>query len=639
MIVNVAKTAGFCFGVDRAVKIVNELLSQGKNVCTLGHIIHNNQVVSELKEKGVKIAESVCDVPEGYTLVIRSHGVSKEILCKLEEKKINYVDATCPFVKKIHNIVSRESANGKIVLIAGNEKHPEVAGIRGYCKSECYVFSCEEELKNIIENNKFLLCKEIITVSQTTFNLNEWIICINLIKNIFTNVKIFDTICNTTQLRQQEAEKISKISDIMLVIGGRHSSNTNKLYDICKKNCDTYFIETVEDVNPNILKNKKCVGITAGASTPDSIIREVKGVMVGNSKVEENVCENFEEMLEESLKKLSTGGVVKGTVVGVTPTEIYVDVGRKQSGIVTKSELTTDPNAKIEDIVKVGDELDLLIMRTNDQEGTIMLSKNRLEAKKGWDVLEKALDDGEVLTGVVRKVVNGGIVLNYKALNVFIPASHVGGARNVPLEDYVNKEVKFKIIEINKSRRRIVGSIRLVSDIERKEQLEKFWSEAEVGKTYVGKVKSITNYGVFVDLGCIDGMIHVSELSWNRVKKPSDVLKVGQEVEVRIKSLDKDKNKVALTYKKEEENPWKIVEEKYPVGTVFESKVVSILPYGAFVEVVPGIDGLIHVSQIADHRIETPKEVLSVGDVVKVKVRELNPENKRVSLTMKDIDK
>lgn len=638
MKVNVAKTAGFCFGVDRAIKIVNDLLKKGKKVCTLGAIIHNEYVVASLEKQGVIIVESIYDVPDGYTLVIRSHGVSKEIVSKLEEGNVEYVDATCPFVKKIHTIVDKESEKGKVVLIAGDREHPEVIGIQGHCKSDCYIFSNVDDLKRIVKMNELLLCKEIIMVSQTTFNVNEWIMCINLIKNTFTNIKIFDTICNTTQLRQQEAEELSKNSDIMIVVGGRNSSNTSKLYGICKKNCDTYFIESINDISAEILKGKKYVGITAGASTPNSIIEEVKGVMVGISKSEENASENFEEMLEESLKSLNSGGIVKGVVVKVTPTEVYVDVGRKQSGIVAKSELTTDPNDKIEDIVKVGDELELLIMRTNDQEGTIMLSKNRIDAKKGWNSLEAARENGDILNGTVKKVVNGGIVLSYKSMNVFIPASHVGGSRNVPLEDYVNKEVKFKIIEINKSRKRVVGSIKLVLEEERKKQLEKFWEEAEIGKEYEGKVKSITNYGVFVDLGCIDGMVHISELSWNRVKKPEDVLKIGDEVKVRIKSIDKDKNKISLTYKKDEDNPWNVIEKNYPVGTIFDAKVINVLPYGAFVEIIPGIDGLIHVSQIADHRIETPKEVLSVGDNVKVKVRELNAEKKRVSLTMKDIE-
>lgn len=638
MRVTVAKTAGFCFGVERAVRMVNSLLDKGIKVCALGPIIHNEQVTGALKARGVVEVENADDVPAGYTLVIRSHGISKSDLDLIKKSKVPFEDATCPFVKKIHTIVEKESKSGKTILIAGDENHPEVKGIRGYCLGESFTVKDGEKLEELVREGKIDEKTEIILVAQTTFRKSEWGKCKSLTKNLFTNSSIYDTICNTTQLRQEEAKYLSKKSDCMVVIGGRNSSNTNKLFDICRNYCDAFFVETKDRLPIERLKNYKCAGITAGASTPGDIIREVRDVMAGITKEDGNNQENFEQLLEESLKGLGTGGRVKGTVANITPTEVYVDVGRKQAGVVPLSELTRDPNAKPEDIVKIGDELDLLITKVDDQEGMITLSKVRVDADNEWNAIVKSFGDKEVLTGIVKKVVKGGIIASYKFVNVFIPSSHVGGSKNIPFESYLNKEVRFRIIEIDKSRKRVVGSIRDVIDEERDAKLEKFWNDIEVGKKYVGTVRSMTNYGVFVDLGPIDGMVHISELSWNHVAKPSEVVEVGQEIEVRVKSFDKEKGKIALVYKKEEDNPWERIKREYPVGKSFEAEIVGILPYGAFARIEPGVDGLIHVSQISDHRIETPNEVLSIGDVVKVKVREIDEERKRVSLTMKDVD-
>ncbi len=638
MNIMVAETAGFCFGVKRAVEMVYNLLSKGVKVCTLGSLIHNEYVVNKLKNAGVIVIEDIKDIPVGYTLVVRSHGVTKSCTDYMDKNSIPYVDATCPFVKKIHKTVESESFLGRKVLIAGDINHPEIMGIMGYCRGDCMVFKDHQELKKIAEKCKNFSVMDVSLVAQTTFDANEWIKCVNLTKNLFTNPIIYDTICNTTQLRQKESEKLSKISTCMVVIGGKNSSNTCKLYNICSKNCKTFWIETCKELDLDYLRNCECVGITAGASTPEEIIEEVEGAMVTDFESGNEENENFKELLEESFKGDYHGRRIKGTVVSVNPSEIYVDVGRKQSGIVPKSEFTNDPNAKLEELVKVGDELDLLVIRTDDQEGTITLSKLRVDADKHWDEIEESYKSGEILEGVVCKVVKSGILVAYKSFNVFIPASHVGGNRTIPFEEYLNKSVRFKIIEVDSRKRRIVGSIKEAKNEERGQELEKFWSDIEVGKVYKGIVRSIKSYGVFVDLGCIDGLVHVSELTWDRSKKPSDVVSVGQEIEVRVKSFDRDKGKVSLSYKKEDDNPWTVIKNKYPVGTVFETEIVNIVPFGAFARVVPGVDGLIHISQIADHRIESPGEVLSVGQKVRVKVREIDEENKRLSLTMKGID-
>lgn len=637
MKITVAKSAGFCFGVNRAVQMVYELIHAGEKVYTLGPIIHNPQMVAELEQKGVQIVNSPAEVPQGGTLVIRSHGVPKATLDQICALRLNYADATCPFVAKIHNIVSNAANNNQVVFIAGNTVHPEVEGIRGHC-GECFVFKNAEELTEIVSNFPELHNKPVCVVSQTTFSVDEWENCLKIIKRVYTNASIFDTICNATAQRQREAIELSKQSDIMVIIGGKQSSNTAKLRDVCEKNCKTYLVETADELPLAVLKKANKLGITAGASTPASIIKEVLDTMSefneGADQMEMSDI-NFEEMLEESLKSLNTDEKVHGVVVGIAPNEIYVDVGRKQAGFVPLAELSADPNAKAEDLVKIGDELDLLIMRTNDQEGTIMLSKKRLDAIKGWEDVAAAAEDDTVMTGVVTEVIKGGVIAVTNGVRVFIPASQATASRGDALEDLLKKEVKFRIIEVNRQRRRAVGSIRSVLKDERKALADKFWETAEEGKEYTGVVKSLTAYGAFVDLGGIDGMIHISELSWSRIKHPSEVVNVGDTVTVYIKGLDKEKGKISLGYKRSEDNPWEVLKRDYPVDTVCEVQIVGMTTFGAFARIIPGIDGLIHISQIADHRIEKPQEVLKVGDVVKAKITEIDFDKKRVSLSIK----
>lgn len=637
--IKVAKTAGFCFGVSRAVSIVERLVSEGKSVYTLGPIIHNPQMVERLAEDGVKIADLPEDVKNGETLVIRSHGVSADVMGRIKELGIKYEDATCPFVLKIHKIVAEHSAAGETILIAGDPDHPEVKGIIGYCSGEYYTFKNKGELENLLNNNQQLKEKVLCVVAQTTFDIKEWKNSLKILQKLCTNTKIFGTICSATSDRQSEAELLAGESDLMIVIGGRHSSNTNKLYHICKAKCEqTYLIETADELPLSAAKKAARIGITAGASTPASIIKEVLVKMSDEIKnLEESKDENFAELLEESMQSYNTNGRVHGVVVGVTPTEVRVDVGRKQTGIIPLEQLSNDPNAKTEDLVKVGDELDLIIMKTNDQEGTILLSKKILDAQKGWDDIVDAYENKTVLHGVVTEVNKGGVIVLFNGIRVFIPASQASANRGADLESLVRTEVDFRIIETmgRNNRRRAVGSIRSVLDDERKKKEEEFWANAEEGKVYNGVVKSLTSYGAFVDIGGIDGMVHISELSWNRIKHPSEIVNIGDEVEVYIKSLDREKGKISLGYKKTEDNPWEILKNKYPVGTDCEVEIVGLTQFGAFAKIIDGIDGLIHVSQISNERIEKPEDVLSVGQKVNVKITAIDFDKKRISLSMK----
>ena len=663
-----AETAGFCFGVDRAVNLVYSLVNDGKKVCTLGPIIHNAQLVGDLEQRGVKIIDSIDECPDGYMVVVRTHGVEKSVIDDIENKNIEYVDATCPFVKKIHRIVKKFDSSVP-VLVAGDVNHPEVIGIRSYCNGKSFVFKNDEELQKILQNDYIDKNKEIICVSQTTFSLEEWKKCEKIIKKVCTNCEIFDTICNATADRQNEAYEISEKSDAMIVIGGRHSSNTCKLRDVSSAHCRSFLIETADELKSIDLSPYNVIGVTAGASTPSVIIKEVLKSMSEEIKekevettsaVTEEVVEtaetadkavkepavkasadgeaSFEELLNESFKENENSKVVTGTVVSITPTEVYVDVpGRKQTGVVAFNDLSAEPIDKCEDVVSVGDEIDLVIMKTDDQDGVLKLSKKLVDAQKGWDDIVAAKENDEILEGTVTQVIRGGVLVTTKGTRVFVPASLSGVPKNQELDSIKGQSVRFKIIDITPARRRAVGSIKVVADAERKEKQDAVWATLEVGKKMTGTVKSLTSYGAFVDLGGIDGMIHISELSWSRIKHPSEVVKVGDTVEVTIKALDEETRKISLGFKNIEDSPWEIMKRDYPVGSVVDARIVSFATFGAFANILPTVDGLIHISQISWDRIQTPQDVLKIGDVVKAKIIDIDYDKKRVSLSIKEL--
>ncbi|MDR1630422.1 MAG: bifunctional 4-hydroxy-3-methylbut-2-enyl diphosphate reductase/30S ribosomal protein S1 [Oscillospiraceae bacterium] len=649
MKITLAKSAGFCFGVDRAVMKVYELLDAGKKVCTLGPIIHNPQFIAYLEGRGVLMVEDPGDVPEGYVLLIRTHGVPEEVIEKAKSLGLDFCDMTCPFVRKIQKIVEKHSAKENLVLLAGDENHPEVVGIRSYCKGESFVFNNAEELRAFFEKNPESKNKEVVLAAQTTFSVEEFEKCLKIVKMLYTNPQIFDTICNATAERQEEARLLSATHDCMVVVGGRTSSNTDKLRGVCARNCRTYLVEKAEELLSLDFSGCGKVGITAGASTPDSIIKEVRNTMSDiikeneNAAVEEAAAEqeinfdelSFEEALEESLKSMTSDQKVKGTVVRILPTEIQVDIGRKQTGYIPYDEYSADPDADPAAELKVGDELELMIMKTNDMEGTVMLSKRRLDASKYWDDIITAEKEQTVLEGKVVEVINKGVLVFSKGVRVFIPASLATASRNERLEDLLNQSVRFVIIDVDRKRRRAVGSIRAVLKTERKEAEDKFWSSIEEGAKYTGKVVSLTDFGAFVDLGGAHGLVHRSELSWKRIKHPSDIVSVGDEVEVFVKSVDREKKKISLGYKKTEDNPWEVLRRDYPVGSVVEVKIAGLTAFGAFGSIIPGVDGLIHISQISDKRIAQPQDAISLGETVKAKIIDIDFEKKRVSLSIK----
>lgn len=635
MKITLAKTAGFCFGVDRAVKTLEKLSDSGEKVCTLGPIIHNPQVVEHFKRKGVNIIDSIGEHEEGTTVVLRTHGVEAEIPEYCERNGIKYIDAACPFVKKIHKIVLENTNENTALLIAGDKNHPEVIGISSRAKGGYFTFNSAEELKKLLTNVPFLKKESIIIVAQTTFSIKEWKKCVEIANLLCTNALIFDTICNATEERQTEALVLSKKNDAMIIIGGRTSSNTAKLKAVCEQHCLTYLIETADELLDIDFSGIHSIGVTAGASTPDSTIKEVINTMSEFNEKGNPMNDEFLQMLDESFDKMSTGKYVAGTVVGFTNTEIQVEIpGKKHAGYVSFDDYSDDPTADPKSELKIGDEIKLIIMSTNDAEGTMKLSKRLADRNAIWEELEAddTVREGKV-TGIVGE--NKGVYVQSGAIRVFVPASLAKARRNDNLEDLVGTTVEFKIIEVEKSRRRVVGSIRDVAAARQREVEDAFWANVAEGNTYTGTVRSLTAYGAFVDLGGVDGMIHISELSWTRIKHPSEVLKVGDTVEVYVKALDAENKKISLGYKKVEDNPWEILKRDYPVDSEIECKIVSLTSFGAFAQIIPGVDGLIHISQIAYKHIGSPAEVLKVGETVNAKIMEIDFDKKRVSLSIK----
>ena len=656
--ITTARTAGFCFGVDRAVKMVYEALDAGKRVATLGPIVHNDTVVGDLARRGARIIESPDELKPDETLIIRAHGVPQSVYDAVHASGCDAIDATCPFVARIHKIVAEQSAEGRHILIAGDPDHPEVRGIVGHCTGNCTVFRDIKELNYIISGN----CPErLAIVAQTTYNKVIWEDCIASLPTDALDVRIFDTICNATAKRQADADRLSRESDLMIVAGGKHSSNTIKLFDVCRKNCPTWHIEEPCELaaladeiraaandataQPGHSQTVR-IGITAGASTPAQIIKEVNAIMSENFDTGINIPEGegFEEAFSKTLdmtfnKRIKKGERVKGIVAGISGNnEVMVDLGAKQTGYITLSELTNDTTKKPSELVQPGDELELVVIQVNDNDGIVQLSKKRVDEQIGFENILKAYEEKTVLSGTVQSVVKGGLVVNSNGVQVFVPASQSGLGRGADLNTMLKQEVKFVIIDTNESRRRAVGSIREVQKTERDAAKNKFWETAKVGDVFTGEVKSLTSYGAFVDLGGIDGMVHVSELSWSRIHQPSDVVEVGDTLEVYIKALNPETGRISLGHRRPEDNPWVKFTSAYKIGDIVEATVVSTTTFGAFARIADGIDGLIHVSQLSTERVNSAKDVVNVGDVVTVKIIGIDEERKRISLSIRAVN-
>ena len=630
-----AESAGFCYGVERAVKLAEQTAKEKGGCVMLGSIIHNAHVVQELETLGCRTVNGVDEVRPGDTVIIRSHGERKQVLEQLEAAGAICVNATCPNVLRIQKLVAQADGEGRIPIIIGEEHHPEVLGAASW-SARSLIFETPEKLREWLDSDEKNRCLPLTVVAQTTCIRSLWETSSKILKKECTNAKLFDTICNATQRRQSEAAELAGKVDVMVVVGDRKSANTQHLTEICSERCPrVYQIEGASELEPNFLKGCSVAGLTAGASTPASIIKEVNETMSEEIKNNEAMEESFEEMLEKSFKTLNTGEKVTGIVTAIGPTEVQVDLGCKQAGYIAIDELSADPNVKPEDVVKVGDEIETYIIRVNDVEGYAMLSKKRLDAVKVWDDIAEACENKTTLEGKVTEENKGGIVVNVKGVRVFVPASQSGQPRGAELSEMIGKTVSLRITEVNRARRRVVGSIRAVQYEARQAAQAEIWNNIEVGKHYNGVVKSMTSYGVFVDIGGVDGMVHISELSWSRIKNPAEVVSVGDPLDVYVISFDPEKRKISLGVKDHSCNPWDKFMETYKVGDVANVRIVKLMAFGAFAEVVPGVDGLIHISQIADRRIEKPGDVLSEGQMVDAKITAIDEEKQKISLSIR----
>ena len=626
MDIKVAKTAGFCFGVKRAVELVEQQAALGKKVYTYGPIIHNEEVTEELAKKGVQIVSDreEWDAAEKGTLIIRSHGVSKKEFEEMQASGHEILDATCPFVKKIHRIVEEQSNNGRQIIVIGTESHPEVQGIIGWCSGPVSVVENYSDAEKLEENPG----KKVCVVAQTTFNSKKFQDLVEIIEKKRYDILVLSTICSATEERQKETRLLAQESEAMIVIGGLHSSNTRKLYEISKQQCvNTYFIQKLSDLDLRLFKSFRSVGITAGASTPNNIIEEVHTSMSDLS---------FEQLLEESFKTIHNGEVVEGTVIRVKEDEIVLNIGYKADGIITRSEYTNTPNVDLTEIVKEGDKMQAKVLKVNDGEGQVLLTYKRLAAEKGSKRLEEAFNNKEVLTATVSAVLDGGLSVVVDETRVFIPASLVSDSYEKDLSKYKDQEIEFVISEFNPKRRRIIGDRKQLLVAKKAELQKELFAKIQVGDVVEGTVKNVTDFGVFIDLGGVDGLLHISEMSWGRVENPKKVFKAGDAVRAFIKDIAGEK--VALSLKFADQNPWANAEEDFAVGNVVTGKVARMTDFGAFVELVPGVDALLHVSQISRNHVEKPADVLKIVQEVTAKIVDFNIADKKISLSIKALE-
>ena len=630
-----ARVMGFCKGVARAVDMARGAAAEHGVCHTLGPVIHNRAVVGELEQAGVRVADSLDAVPDGGAVVIRSHGAPPEVYRQIERRGLRLYDATCPDVRRVHEIAAGESGAGRTVVILGDAAHPEVAAHAGWCQKPLVVKDFSE-LIALRHDGRLPSDTPVSFVAQTTACRDDYDLCVNFLKKQYTNAKIFDTICNATLFRQSEAERLAAYCDAMLVVGDPDSANTRHLAGVCKRYCKMVFqVEDARKADKLPIPRNARVGLTAGASTPAGVIKEVKRAMSDENNIRADGEQTFEEMLEQSFKTLTTGDKVSGVITAVTPTEIHVDLGTKHAGYIPVGELSDDPDYKAEEHLRVGESIETFVMRVNDVEGTAMLSKKRVDAVQNWEDIEAARENRGMVEGIVTEENKGGLVVSVRGVRVFIPASQSGVPKDGNLSAMLKKKVRLYITEVNRARRRVVGSIRAAQNDERRLLADEVWNGIEDGKRYNGTVKSLTLYGAFVDIGGVDGMVHVSELSWSRVGHPSEVVKVGDQIEVYVLSFDKEKRKISLGYKDKAQNPWNRFIETFKAGDVTGVKVVKLAPFGAFCEIIPGVDGLIHISHISDRRIGKPGDVLTEGQEVEVKILEINHEHKKISLSIR----
>lgn len=663
-----ARSAGFCYGVRRAMELAEDALHKYQEICSLGPLIHNRSVVERLSRKGIRVIENLAEAG-GKPVLIRSHGTVPEVFRQAAEEGIIIIDATCPFVLRVQQRALKLARDGYRVVVVGDPQHPEVKGIIGWAGERVAVVRDQKEAGNLTR------CEKQGVLAQTTQNRSCYFSIIGELLGKAQETRVFDTICRTSTVRQEEAAELARRSDLMIVVGGKDSANTGKLAEICSRMVPTCHIEEASQLEPEMLQGAGVIGVTAGASTPDWIIEEVikrmtmfgeetEKMLKGDAQTTcqeaapecekrenapEPVIEDVareaepgqEEMMEMDLastpRQIQQGDLISGTVVSVRDDEVLLDIGGKSEGVIPRQELSLKNISNPQEVVKVGDTLDVCVLRVDNDEGHLILSKKRADRLKLMDYFEKAMESKEELAGEAVRVVKGGLLVDVLGIRGFLPASLVERGYVSDLEKYMGKTLRLRVIEFDRNRGKVVFSQKAILQEEYLKAQKELWETIQPGETRKGTVRHLTSFGAFVDLGGVDGLLHISELSWGRVKHPSEVVQEGDEVEVYVISVDKENKKISLSLKKTQPNPWTTVDEHYQAGQVVTGTIVRLVSFGAFVELEPGVEGLVHISRLAHHRVDKPEDVVSVGQEVKVKILDVNKEEQRISLSIKDV--
>ena len=613
--ITLAETAGFCFGVKRAIDMAKEAAP----AVSLGPLIHNETAVARLAEEGVRVIETLEEAGQ-EPVIIRSHGEGKATYDAAKAGGIRLIDATCPFVEKIHRIVSETDRQ---VVIAGDPDHAEVKGIAGWCPQERPAIVCrsEEEAARaaVLLHEK---ASKVLLVAQTTIKEEMFEKIGRALEEAGMDVERRNTICSATSKRQEECAALAARSDLMIVIGGRGSSNTRKLFEIASSYCEnTFFVEKLEDLPLREVRKCTKIGTVAGASTPDYTIKEVianmSDVALENKEMTMDDVLQSEEF-NKSLKLPRNGEIVDGKVHQVNEDEVIVNLGVKKDGILQKSDASLEEGQTLADAYKVGDEIKAKVIKTDDGDGGILLSTKKLEYIANWEE------------------VRGGVIAEYKEFSGFIPLSQLSDHFVVDAEEFVGQTMNVRVFRIDPAKTKAVFSHKEYLKDERKKLIKEIWEKLNVGDIVEGTVMRFTNYGAFVDIGGIDGLLHISEISWGKLKHPEEALSIGEKISVKILSMNEEKEKISLGLKQNTPEPWSVIDEKYEVGQVIEGKVVQIKEYGAFVELEPGLDGLVHISEVAHKRVENINNELQVGQVVNVKILEIDKDRKRISLSIRE---
>jgi len=672
-----ARSAGFCFGVRRALNLAENALQSERKICSLGPLIHNAHVVEFLRKRGIEVIEELGQA-NGKPVIIRSHGATPEVFRQAQDNGIKIIDATCPFVTRIQRQAEDLVRRGYQVLIVGQPDHPEVQGILGWAGSGAVVIQSIRDLAELKTG------KKIGILAQTTQNRSKYFTIVAALLGKTQELCVFDTICHASQARQEEAAEIARKADVMFVIGGRNSANTRQLVEICRELVTTYHIEDVAELEQHMVRDAQLVGVTAGASTPDWIIEEVIKSMTMHEEemekveggevqentdiiaeetttsegvaeetdapeaaVEESAAEEQEtaELGQEEMMNLDLGAplqiqqgdIISGTVVQVRDDEVLLDIGGKSEGVIPRQELSLKGADTPLEEIQVGDVFDVYVLRVDNDEGHLILSKKRADRMKALDELEKAFNEKTELAGEVVRVVKGGLLVDVLGIRGFVPASLVELGYVGDLDQYLGKTLRLQVIEFDRNKAKIVLSQKAILQEERQKAEKELWEDIEAGQIRKGTVRHLVNFGAFVDLGGVDGLLHISELSWGRVKHPSEVVQEGDEIEVYVISVDRERKRISLSLKQAQGNPWDTVDERYQVGEVVTGKVMRLVSFGAFVQLEPGVEGLVHISRLADYHVVKPEDVVSAGEQVQVKILDINKQDQRISLSIKDV--